>query len=97
MGFPRGIQRLEYWTGIGIQAPLPPGVKCEDTNESWTDNVLPWVEFFKKACPTIFTYPFDDKTSNVGCILSDTKDNIPPNYTITYCPDGKTGWTNPAP
>jgi len=82
------------WTQIGIPAPLPPGVKCENTNQSWTDNVLPWVEFFKKACPTIFTFPFDDKTSDVSCRPDETENGLLPNYTITYCPGEKTGLSN---
>jgi hypothetical protein len=45
--------------------------------------------FFKAACPTAYSYAYDDTTSTFTC------NNPAPNYTITFCPAG--GGPNPPP
>ncbi|KAK9740019.1 hypothetical protein RND81_03G005000 [Saponaria officinalis] len=40
-------------------------------------------EVFKKACPTAYSYAYDDKTSTFTCSGS-------PDYTITFCPSPAT-------
>jgi hypothetical protein len=44
--------------------------------------------FFKAACPTAYSYAYDDNSSTYTC------NNPLPNYTITFCPSGG---TNPPP
>ena len=39
---------------------------------------------FKDACPTAYTFPFDDKTSTFGC--KGTGPNNLPAYEVTFCP-----------
>ena len=57
----------------------------------WTTNVQPMIQWMKQACPSAYTFPFDDKTSSFGCT-----NNLPtsPNsvgYIITFCEGGNTG------
>jgi hypothetical protein len=57
----------------------------------WTTYVQPMIQWMKAACPSAYTFPFDDRTSTFGC-----SNNLPnePNsvdYTITFCEGGNTG------
>ncbi|MBN8550089.1 MAG: hypothetical protein J0M12_12295 [Deltaproteobacteria bacterium] len=40
---------------------------CYANNPHWVDIAQPWIVFLKKACPTAYTYPFDDATSTFTC------------------------------
>ncbi len=40
---------------------------CTATNQTWVNNIQPWLVFMKKACPTAYTFPYDDKTSTFTC------------------------------
>ena len=52
----------------------------------WTENVLGIISWMKAACPTAYSYPYDDKASTFQCTASETTE-----YTITFCPGGGTG------
>jgi|GEM_PF-1557878 len=52
-------------------------------NPQWTSLVQPTIQWMKQACPSVYTYPFDDKSSTFTCTQ--------PNYTVTFCPGGNTG------
>jgi len=73
------------------------GHGCNGSNAQWVSHALPEAKIKKEACPTAYSYPFDDETSTFVCqsnpdpITSGaiTANNI--NYTITFCPEGKTG------
>ena len=57
----------------------------------WQQNIQPKIQWMKAACPSAYTFPFDDKTSTFGC-----SNNLPsqPNsvgYIITFCENGNTG------
>ncbi len=72
---------------------LPTTASCVSTNSQWSSLSLPWLSVLKNACPTIYTFPFDDATSLFMCNTpnpSATNPNVM-NYTITFCPGGKTG------
>ncbi|MGH6842612.1 MAG: hypothetical protein ACREDV_11060, partial [Methylocella sp.] len=49
----------------------------------------PWLNFVKTACPTMYSYQYDDVTSSFAC--SSVASTAPPgtlntvNYTITFC------------
>ncbi len=52
-----------------IASPTTP---CSTNNtveaqHPWTENVLPTIAWLKKACPTCYTYPFDDMSSTFQC------------------------------
>lgn len=44
-------------------------------NPNWVSNVLPTIGWLKTACPTCYTYPFDDPTSTFTCTPAATAGN----------------------
>ncbi|MGZ5443179.1 MAG: thaumatin family protein [Thermoanaerobaculia bacterium] len=72
---------------------LPTTATCVAYNPQWKSASLPWLTTLKTACPTVYTFPFDDATSLFTCNTANpsaTNPNVM-NYTITFCPGGKTG------
>ncbi|MDX1997890.1 MAG: thaumatin family protein [Thermoanaerobaculia bacterium] len=57
---------------------------CFNNNPTWVSVAQPWLVFLKKACPTAYTYPFDDATSTFTC--SNSSGQAAPSYTITFLP-----------
>lgn len=87
---------VDWWTlSIGAnntaQSCTKAGASSPQTDPQWTSHVQPTIQWLKSACPSIYTYQFDDATSGFGC-----SNNLPgePNsvgYTITFCPGGVSG------
>lgn len=48
-----------------IQAPSIS--KCNGINPEWVEKAMPWAAHLKKACPTAYTFPYDDQTSTFNC------------------------------
>lgn len=46
--------------------------QCLNNNPVWAQNVQPWLAFLKKACPTAYTYAYDDVTSTFTCMSAGT-------------------------
>ncbi|MCP3165037.1 thaumatin family protein [Myxococcus qinghaiensis] len=46
--------------------------QCINNNTGWAQNVQPWLAFLKKACPTAYTYAYDDATSTFTCMTPGT-------------------------
>lgn len=69
----------DYWPTV-----LNPGYSsgCYNNNSSWDTIVQPWLVYLKQACPTAYTYPFDDATSTFTCTGSAAVGA--PNYAITF-------------
>jgi hypothetical protein len=59
---------------------------CLATNASWTSIAQPWAQFAKNACPTGYSFQFDDPTSTFQCMTQGSTNST--NYTITFCPGG---------
>ena len=84
-------------TGSGdtpAKLPLGPGFSCNGTNAEWTKTAEPWVALTKSACPTAYSFPYDDGTSTFTCASLATPTTSAPNavdYTVTFCPGGNTG------
>lgn len=57
---------------------------CYNKNTNWFTVAQPWLVYLKVACPTAYTYPFDDATSTFTC--SGSSSVGAPNYTITFLP-----------
>ena len=58
---------------------------CKATNKTWIQNIEPWLVFMKKACPTAYTFPFDDKTSTFTCSAKGgTIESGGPGYFVTF-------------
>lgn len=72
---------------------LPTTATCVATNAQWKSLSLPWLSVLKNACPTVYTFPFDDATSLFTCNTANPSTSNPNvmNYTITFCPGGNTG------
>lgn len=66
--------------------------RCYNTNDDWRRIAFPWLPYIKTACPTMYSYQYDDVTSTFTC--SSAKTGAPEinqtNYTITFCPEGRT-------
>lgn len=55
---------------------------CYNNNSNWATVVQPWLVYLKQACPTAYTYPFDDATSTFTCTGSASVGT--PDYSITF-------------
>ncbi|WP_082922669.1 glycoside hydrolase 64/thaumatin family protein [Halothiobacillus diazotrophicus] len=66
------------WAGI-----TTPAVTYTTQGPAWVKDVLPTITWLKQACPTCYTYPFDDMSSTFTCekdLIQDGSNNQ--NYTI---------------
>lgn len=75
------------WTGLtAVEAP-----GCQQNNATATDNwqtiVYPHITWLKNACPTAYSFEFDDKSSSFSC----NPTRVQTSYQVTFCPGGKTG------
>lgn len=50
------------WAGI-----TTPAMSVTTVNPNWMSYVLPTILWLKQACPTCYTYPFDDQSSTFTC------------------------------
>ena len=62
---------------------------CKLPYDKWVSDVLPKIQFIKDACPTAYSYQYDDKTTTFTC--STTAKPNTANYIVTLCPGGNTG------
>lgn len=69
--------------------PAPITENCLNANSTWTSIVQNSLLWMKQTCPTVYTYPFDDKSSTFTCQDSNTPNTV--DYTVTFCPGGFTG------
>lgn len=56
----------------------------------WTQYIQPMVQWMKNACPSAYTYQFDDKTSGFSCSNNLPNESNSVDYVITFC-KGNTG------
>jgi hypothetical protein len=78
------------WNIDGQALAVPPGFSCYANNPAWQSIAEPWAAFLKNACPTAYSFPFDDATSTFTCATANTSVNGT-GYAITFCPGGNTG------
>lgn len=69
--------------GGGIVVPSTT-TTCVNTDTTWTSTVYNGVSWLKKACPTAYSYPFDDKASGFSCSNISGSSINTVNYTITF-------------
>ncbi|MFO1419197.1 MAG: thaumatin family protein [Methylotetracoccus sp.] len=87
------------WQSKNVKVPTDPSIvaQCQPKsttakpNSNWVNGVLPGLTWLKKACPSAYTYPYDDKTATFGCPSSFNGGQSAVNYTLTFCPGGRTG------
>ena len=58
---------------------------CKNKNPYWQANIQPTLKWLKEACPSVYTYPFDDMSSTFVCRTMQNDVNSV-NYRITFCP-----------
>lgn len=93
-----GPRIADLWSSI-LGVPVPSSSVCANTNITWQTAALgingtpvppePYVLWLKKACPTCYTYPYDDPNSTFTC--GNGASNKPvydnkANYLVTFCP-----------
>jgi hypothetical protein len=73
-----------------ISAVSPDTLKCKYENPNWLAYVKPYLQYLKEACPSAYTFPYDDHSSTYVCsYIPDGSSTNTMNYTLTFCPDGK--------
>lgn len=94
---------VDWWNVSGITAPNQTGVldqSCTNfnpgpnhgvtfSNPNWTSIVQPQIQYVKTACPTAYSYQYDDKTSSFTCTIANGGKTVT-NYQVTFCPGGAT-------
>ncbi len=76
------------WSGTGAN---PNTSSCgTQIDPQWTSYIQPQIQWMKTACPSAYTYPFDDKTSTFTCSNNSPGLSNSVGYTITFC-SGNTG------
>ncbi len=76
---PGPLQNPTGNAGLNLTRPTQP---VQSANSNWIDYVLPTISWLKQACPTCYTYPFDDMSSTFTC--SDATRNPNTNYSVTF-------------
>ncbi|GEM_PF-772635 len=76
-------------TGVASDWPTILGssfTNCTDSSTAWQNDVLPWLHYLKDACPTAYSFPFDDATSTFTCASAGTSSSVSNtmNYDITF-------------
>jgi len=66
--------------------PWEPAGTCVNKNPQWVKHAQPVAQIFKEACPTAYSFPYDDMSSTFVC--RGTNENNLVGYTITFCPGG---------
>jgi len=84
------------WETLGLSVPASTQ-SCVSANPTWTSEVLPGLKWIKAACPSVYTYPFDDMSSTFVCSSIKSGNNVL-SYSITWCPqsDVPTDSTGPS-
>jgi hypothetical protein len=93
-----GPSTPDLWSSI-LGVPVPSSSICANTNTTWQTAALgingtpvppqPYVLWLKQACPTCYTYPYDDPNSTFTCgngVTNSPAYNNTVNYLVTFCP-----------
>lgn len=95
------------WPKVLAPQKCPPsGHGCSSESPVWLEKALPFYKPLKEACPTAYTYAYDDETSTFTCKTKGTNQNNggkggegvvnnTAGYKITLCPEQQ--YTTPPP
>ncbi|MFI4918664.1 MAG: thaumatin family protein [Legionellales bacterium] len=82
----------------GLTCPITiPNYPTPVVNAAWTqtatvpvsaENAIYW---FKAACPTAYSFPFDDPSSSFTCTENASGKPLNTDYQVVYCPGGLSG------
>jgi hypothetical protein len=70
----------------GLPVPgLPDTERCKNKNPTWDQRVKNTLYWLKSACPSAYTYPYDDMSSTFTCksVIGGVNSV---NYEISFCP-----------
>ena len=70
-----------------VSAQTAQAAQCKSFNTLWDQQVYPRILWLKEACPTAYSYQFDDMSSQFACNVANQKTA----YQVTYCPGNKSG------
>lgn len=70
-----------------VNAQTAQDFNCKSFNSLFTNQVYNRILWLKEACPTAYSYQFDDASSQFTCNTSGQFTS----YQITFCPGGKSG------
>jgi len=76
---PLPLQNPGANAGLNLTRPSNP---VQTANPNWLAYVLPTIQWLKQACPTCYTYPFDDPTSTFTC--RDNSRSAKLNYGVVF-------------
>lgn len=65
-----------YWPNATSQ--------CFGTNTTWESEIQPWLVNLKRACPTAYSFPYDDVTSTYLCQAQTIRGINSTDYQITF-------------
>lgn len=86
---------VDWWTAIGgsLTVPTSTGSCGIYVNPDWASPagiVQPQIQWVKSACPTAYSFQYDDHSSQFICtVLNSASTRIVTNYQVTFCPGGK--------
>lgn len=94
-----GCSNWQSTSGFTGQIPTDPSfvAQCSSgaantiPNANWVNNVLGNLIWLKNACPSVYTYPYDDKTNGFACPYQYEGGQSAVNYTVTFCPGQEQG------
>ena len=67
---------------------FPDTEKCKNKNPIWSERVKGTLWWLKNACPSAYTYPYDDMSSTFTCkFVEDNVNSV--NYEIAFCPQNE--------
>ena len=69
-----------------LDAVSPLTETCYNSNPNWLQYVKPSLQFMKEACPSAYTYPYDDHSSTYVCSHLDADGINDVQYSVTFCP-----------
>ena len=59
-----------YTTGLNLINASSP---VQTASSNWLNYVLPTIQWLKAACPTCYTFPYDDPSSTFSCAINPAK------------------------
>jgi len=89
-GAPNSCCGCQNWNQLGLNVPSET-TQCHNVNPNWQNLVLPTIQFLKAACPTSYTFPFDDMSSTFTCQDNAGGAYNSVSYDIVWCPSGSSG------
>jgi hypothetical protein len=51
--------------------PTGADATCGNTNSQWIKEIMPVITYLKEACPSCYSFPYDDPTSTFTCSSTD--------------------------